>query len=363
MMLASSQPRHLSDLQISEQKFLDITGVPEDHVCAIGSSARYTLPTIGSMLPSYSNHQTDCITNAFSRVGFHSIHDIPANITPQSVMERRLANQEAAKTFMPGKQIACNSVRKQCTLFSTFEYIPSEYDSAKQQANVDRARSRAAQSQIAGTAFVPTAASQTTQAPWLDGFVNGACYPYLSTPYEAANVQRMQDSYTARLAEISSNPFVPAASGAHLTGCLTKAAKHSMQQALLQIIQQDWPGTQVGLYDTERQFWIVVVGLASVERPAGLAAYMSMLLQANSVVRAFRLSKVVEHWDITPGNGNAYYALRPPWVPQPITDAFYTLHPEQRSYQMLVAGHSRPGYTSGSCKAETECNQAKVDCE
>lgn len=65
---------------------------------------------------------------------------------------------------------------------------------------------------------------------------------------------------------------------------------------------------QVSLYDNERQFWIVVVGLRSVDRPAGLAAYMSLLLQANDVVRAFRLSKVVEHWDITPGNGNAYYA-------------------------------------------------------
>lgn len=64
----------------------------------------------------------------------------------------------------------------------------------------------------------------------------------------------------------------------------------------------------MSLYDNERQFWIVVVGLESVDRPAGLAAYMSLLLQANNVVRAYRLSKVVEHWDITPGNGNAYYA-------------------------------------------------------
>ena len=64
----------------------------------------------------------------------------------------------------------------------------------------------------------------------------------------------------------------------------------------------------MSLYDNASEFWIVVVGLCSVDRPAGLAAYMHLLLQANDVIRAFRLTKVVEHWDITPGNGNAYYA-------------------------------------------------------
>lgn len=78
----------------------------------------------------------------------------------------------------------------------------------------------------------------------------------------------------------------------------------------------------MSLYENERQFWIVVVSLGSVDRPTGLAAYMSLLLRANDVVRAFRLSKVVEHWDITPGNGNAYYACAclhsPPLHPSPL---------------------------------------------
>lgn len=62
------------------------------------------------MLPSYSNYHTEFITNAFSRVGFHSIHDMPADISAQAVMQRRLAKQEAARTFMPGASWLTQSV-------------------------------------------------------------------------------------------------------------------------------------------------------------------------------------------------------------------------------------------------------------
>lgn len=125
---------------------MDITGVPDNHVCSAGRAARYAAPTIGSMLPSYSNYQNEFIINAFSRVGFQSIHDLPADIASNSVVQRRLAIQEAAKTLMPGLQKTCNSIRNQCTLFSTFDYIPHDYDAAQQQANADRAQSKAAQS-------------------------------------------------------------------------------------------------------------------------------------------------------------------------------------------------------------------------
>lgn len=153
---------------------MDITGVPDNHVCSAGRAARYAAPTIGSMLPSYSNYQNEFIINAFSRVGFQSIHDLPADIASNSVVQRRLAIQEAAKTFMPGAvsftarppvmsefskktsqsmrhaglQKTCNSIRNQCTLFSTFDYIPHDYDAAQQQANADRAQSKAAQSKV-----------------------------------------------------------------------------------------------------------------------------------------------------------------------------------------------------------------------
>ena len=47
----------------------------------------------------------------------------------------------------------------------------------------------------------------------------------------------------------------------------------------------------------------------------------------------YQLKKVVEDWNVTPGDGHLYYTFRPPWVTSRITDTFFALHPEQRAFQ------------------------------
>lgn len=56
--------------------------------------------------------------------------------------------QSQWQVWYAGQQKTCNSVRSQCTLFSSFEYMPHDYGAAQQQTNLDRARSKAAQSQV-----------------------------------------------------------------------------------------------------------------------------------------------------------------------------------------------------------------------
>ncbi len=51
-------------------------------------------------------------------------------------------------------------------------------------------------------------------------------------------------------------------------------------------------------------------------------------------VAQFHLTKVVEHWNIKPGDGYVYFTLRPRWVKYRPTDTFYTLHPEQRLFRV-----------------------------
>ena len=36
---------------------------------------------------------------------------------------------------------------------------------------------------------------------------------------------------------------------------------------------------------------------------------------------------------VTPGDGHLYFTFRPPWVVSRPLDTFYSLHPEQRTYQ------------------------------
>jgi hypothetical protein len=78
---------------------------------------------------------------------------------------------------------------------------------------------------------------------------------------------------------------------------------------------------QVELYENMDECWVVKVALETVDSPHGLAAYASVLLRNDDRVRAYRLTKVVQHWNITPGDGNVYFAcmllpyhvLKLPW--------------------------------------------------
>ena len=65
---------------------------------------------------------------------------------------------------------------------------------------------------------------------------------------------------------------------------------------------------QVELYENVDQCWMVKVALHSVDSPHGLAAYLAVLLRNDGRVRSYRLTKVVEHWNITPGDGSVYFA-------------------------------------------------------
>lgn len=65
---------------------------------------------------------------------------------------------------------------------------------------------------------------------------------------------------------------------------------------------------KVELYENMEQCWMVKVALESVDSPHGLAAYVAVLLRNNGIIRSYRLTKVVEHWNITPGDGNVYFA-------------------------------------------------------
>ena len=73
--------------------------------------------------------------------------------------------------------------------------------------------------------------------------------------------------------------------------------------------------------------------LATLDSEPGLGAYMNVFSRSHHVITKFMLKKVVEDWNVTPGDGHLYFTFRPPWVTSRITDTFYALHPEQRVYQ------------------------------
>lgn len=46
-----------------------------------------------------------------------------------------------------------------------------------------------------------------------------------------------------------------------------------------------------------------------------------------------RLKRVVEDWNVTPGDGYLYFTFRPPWVTVPTLETYFALHPEEKVFQ------------------------------
>jgi cellobiose-specific phosphotransferase system component IIB len=75
----------------------EITGIPNNDVSVVGPQARYAMPTVGSMLPAYANAESEFINNAFSKVAFHGLQDIPDDLHNQGFISRRHAVLEAGR--------------------------------------------------------------------------------------------------------------------------------------------------------------------------------------------------------------------------------------------------------------------------
>ena len=76
------------------------------------------------------------------------------------------------------------------------------------------------------------------------------------------------------------------------------------------------------------------------------------------VVSKFMLKKVIEDWNVTPDDGHLYFTFRPPWISVRVSDAFFSLHPEQRSY-----ADPRLGSTKSLAAATESTSHADADAE
>ena len=84
---------------------------------------------------------------------------------------------------------------------------------------------------------------------------------------------------------------------------------------------QDWEGVEVAIYSNSQGHWVVRFSLDTVESAGALAAYMNVLLRCNPLVLKLQMARVVEHWNVMPGDGFLYFTLRPPWArisPRPL---------------------------------------------
>ena len=307
----------------------------------------YALPNFSVVLPTYSNGESDVITQAFRIGNFVSLAALPSQVKPGQVSRSRfqkiLDNRQPTQDWNVSQPLGAPYKPKSKT-FSEFEYISTPFSLADDLAKVAREKNQAA-GEAAGHPKAFIMSDTAVKMKYEDAFMTGnpnqdlKILPYNSMPdpYERADDQALRFKWLQD-AQILSGPFRPSG---RVKGKLGEASSElpsrstlpAMVAELRESIEKDWAEYPFLVCSTDDEHVVVRFELSTLDAEPGLGAYMNVFSRNEHVVSKFSLKKVVEDWNVTPGDGHLYFTFRPPWVTSRITDTFYALHPEQRVYQ------------------------------
>lgn len=297
---------------------------------------RYCMPNYASILPGYTNQDSEHIAQAFRAGNWVSLSTVPANLRPAAVAR---AKQEIAALNLRSSPERGKGATTSNGLFTEFEYIPSRYSLADELATKERLESEAKRLAVGGKDFIPS--SQVAKLKHEDGFEDKEYrFPYLGDPYAASRDQVMRAKWVED-SKILHGPFVP--SGLEKVGSKpTRKALPAILKELHTAVNADWGDYRFAVLSTEDDAVVVRFEMASVDSERGLQAYMNVMARSGDVVMKYQLKKVVEDWHSRPGDGFLYYMFRPPWVRARATDTFFTLHPEERNFATSLAATLKP---------------------
>jgi len=295
----------------------------------------YALPNFSVVLPTFSNHESDCITQAFRIGNFVSLGDLPNGIKPGQVSRNRfqkiLDNREPSSSEP-------TAYKPKAKYFSEFEYLPSAFSLVDDLAKTERIKHEE-KTAMAGHKMPFRMSDTAVKLRHEDSFGNtdtvmntGAVDPYERADDQALRFKWLQD------AAILAGPFRPAGrvkgqTGQAATEIPSRASMPYMVDKLREAVEEDWSEYAFLVCSTDDEHLVVRFELSTLDSEPGLVAYMNMFARSNAVVNNLMLRKVVEDWNVTPGDGHLYFTFRPPWVAARVSDTFYALHPEQRVFQ------------------------------
>lgn len=119
------------------------------------------------------------------------------------------------------------------------------------------------------------------------------------------------------------------------------------------VIEADWEDVDFLVCATDDEHVVVRFAMSTLEEEPGLIAYMNVLAASHMVVTDNRLRKVVEDWNVTPGDGFLYFTFRPPWVRASKLETYFALHPEEKVYKQKPRATDFPGGADGEPYANT----------
>jgi len=302
----------------------------------------YALPNFSVVLPTFANHESDVIAQAFRIGNYVSLHDLPNRVKPGQVSRGRfqkiLDNRQPSDVVTP--ENPAGRFHNKPKYFSDFEYMPTPYSIADSIMHAERLEHNK-DVEKAGHKAPFTMADTKVRLKYEDAFgftkADFNAYNDSPDPYELADDQALRHKWLQE-AQILAGPFRPAGRVKGATGeAATERPGHASMPEIVEFlrrsIEADWEDYTFIVCATDDEHVVIRFELSTLDSEPGLVAYMNIFARTDLTVNKYLLKKVVEDWNVTPGDGHLYFTFRPPWVTTKMADTFYSLHPEHRSFQ------------------------------
>lgn len=211
-----------------------------------------------------------------------------------------------------------NLGNRKCTidgLFEVFEYLPSRYSLVEELKKRERLSSEGTLLSIGGQAFI--CGSSKAKMKYEPAFEekkmknNSSSLQYICDPYDAAQNQLLRNKWLEE-SKILHGPFIPPGRDKSIDS-ITRSLLPTIISDLYKVITKDWENVEFSVLATEDDAIVVRFNLVSIGNECGLECYMNALIKKADCVIDYKLSKVVEDWGRSPGDGFIYYLFRPPW--------------------------------------------------
>mmetsp|Transcript_39899 Transcript_39899/g.81696 ORF Transcript_39899/g.81696 Transcript_39899/m.81696 type:complete len:379 (+) Transcript_39899:120-1256(+) len=210
--------------------------------------------------------------------------------------------------------------------FSSFEYLPSEYDLEKKLRSEEKARHA---SRIIGATAVKT--GMPTIPDKQGTFTH---FRYDVDPYEAREdywktFDSMGASNAAKKKEFTPGGKFVAKNQLHQR----KASQHELLRRLIATLSADWPNAFERCFPDKRGLIVCLFSEqsgqeeSSVSWPSELLHYMHHLVKTHPVSNEFVLRKMSARWG-KKSNGYIEFALQPPWVTVSPYEPYFRSHLE-----------------------------------
>ena len=317
---------------------------------------RFMMPNTSSLLNPYTNDEQDHIKQTFQSSNYTSLADLPNKVGTGAVLSSKYKKQAVSVTertreadeVLRGMRPSVPSATNSRGMFSEFDFMPVG-DSDVVRRNLafrELTESKRKQKTVSENDFRPTGSILITKGDLMP--------KYHSDPYELAEDLDKRSKWLEN-SKIVAGHWKPINENDRLTGEKpTPAALDDIIHEFVRLLRSDWADSDFTISIRDEHI-VVAFLLETVDSDEGLLAYMNILCRCNEMLNKHKLKKVVEQWNVRPGDGRVYFVFRPPWIVRAPTDTYYHLYPSERKTMARKWNHS-----GGQGMLMDECLDSRV---